>query len=77
MFTAIVAILGIASTLISWFFNPKQAIYRELDSIYKQLEALYVRRDKALETNNSPELTVVTASIVQLSTRKSSLFQRL
>ena len=77
MITAIVSLLGIASTLCAWFFNPKRILYAELDSIYKQLEELYVKRDKALTANDSDALTVVTADIVKLSQRKASLFQRL
>lgn len=77
MFTIIAGVLGIAGTLIAYFLNPKQAIYRELDAIYHQLEGLYVKRDQALENNDTNTLTLVTASIVQLSARKNTLFQRL
>jgi len=77
MLAAITAALGIAATLLAWFLNPKRQLYAELDKIYKELEALYVRRDKALQTGDSDELTIVTSLIISLSARKTVLLQRL
>ena len=77
MLAAITAVLGIIATLLAWFMNPKRRLYAELDSIYKELEKLYVRRDKALQNNNSDELTIVTSLIVSLCARKAILLQRL
>ncbi len=77
MVELITAIAGIIATLLAWFLNPKRAMYAELDSIYKQLEVLYAKRDKALADNDSDTLTIVTADIVKLFTRKTVLFQRL
>ncbi len=77
MVELITAIAGIIATLLAWFLNPKRAMYAELDSIYKQLEVLYAKRDKALADNDSDTLTIITADIVKLFTRKTVLFQRL
>lgn len=77
MLAAIVAALGIVSTLLAWFLNPKRVLYAQLDSIYKQLEDLYVKRDKALAENDSYTLTIVTANIVSLCKAKNNLLQRL
>jgi hypothetical protein len=77
MVAVLTAALGIASTLIAWFFNPRRLIYSELDKIYLTLEALYGKRDKALQENNSDMLTVVTADIIKLCNRKAILLQRL
>jgi hypothetical protein len=77
MLTAITAALGIIATLLAWFLNPKRQLYAELDSVYKELEGWYVKRDKALADNDSDGLTVATAAIVKLCSRKADLLQRL
>ena len=77
MLTAITAALGIISTLLAWFLNPKRRLYAELDEIYKELEKIYVRRDKALQSGDSDELTIVTSLIVSLVERKAILIKRL
>ena len=77
MLALLSSVLGIIATIVAWNLNPRRRLYEELDSIYKELEKLYVRRDKALESNNSNELTIVNFLIVQLLTRKATLFQRL
>ncbi len=74
--SAIVGIIGIISTLLAWFLNPKRVLYAELDSIYKKLEVLYVQRDKALVENDSNTLTIVTSDIIRLSNRKNTIIQR-
>ncbi len=76
MIELITAALGIAGTLIAWFLNPKRAMYAELDSIQRQLEELYVKRDDALSKNNSDVVTVVTADIIRLLNRKTQILQR-
>jgi hypothetical protein len=75
--TIIASILGIISTLVAWFFNPRQSIYREIDAIQRQLEELYVMRDKALLDNNSNALSDISARISGLCDRKKVLLQRL
>ena len=75
--TIIASIVGIISTLVAWFFNPKRIIYSQLDAVYGQLEALYAKRDKALAENDSNTLTIVTASIIGLCKTKNILLQRL
>lgn len=77
MFTLISSVLGIIATIVAWNLNPRRRVYAELDEIYKELEKLYVRRDKALQTNNSDELTIVTDLIISLCSRKAVLLQRL
>jgi len=73
----ITTILGIVSTVLAWTLNPKRRLYAELDSIYKELEVLYEKRDKALQEHDGDTLTIVTASIIKLRDRKASIFQRL
>ena len=73
----ITGVIGVISTLLAWFLNPRRQLYAELDQVYKQLEECYVKRDKALATNDSDGLTLVTADIVRLCNRKTSLLQRL
>lgn len=75
--TIISSALGIVSTLAAWFFNPRRRLYAELDSIYKQLEVLYGKRDKALVKKDNDALTIVTADIIRLCNRKTILLQRL
>lgn len=77
MIEIVTGVLGIAGTLIAWFFNPKRIIYAELDSIYKQLEILYGKRDVALATHDSDALTIITADIIKLFTRKNTLLLRI
>ena len=77
MIALITGVVGIISTILAWNLNPKRKIYAELDSIYKELDKLYARRDKALQDNNSDELTLVTSLIISLCARKASLLQRL
>jgi len=76
MFTLIASVLGIIGTILAWNLNPRRKLYAELDDIYRQLENLYVLRDKALKNNDSDLLTVATGSIVELCQRKAVLFQR-
>ena len=76
MITIIISVLGIISTLLAWFLNPRRRLYAELDAIYKKLEELYAARDKALISNDSVILTLVNADITKLLTRKAILFQR-
>jgi len=77
MLTLIAGVVGIIATILAWNLNPKRKIYAELDSIYKQLEECYVKRDKALADNDMPALSIVTADIVRLRTRKADLHKRL
>lgn len=75
--TIAVSVLGIASTLTAYFFNPKRKIYLELDNIYKSLDKLYGDRDKALAANDSEALTIADNNIITLSSRKQVLLKRL
>jgi len=77
MLALITGIVGITSTLLAWFLNPRRQLYAEIDKVYKELEVCYVKRDKALANNDSDILTVVTADIIRLCARKTVLFQRL
>jgi hypothetical protein len=77
MIALITGIVGIVATILAWNLNPKRKIYAELDEIQRQLEAWYEKRDKALVDNDSDTLTVATAAIVKLRSRKADLLQRL
>jgi len=77
MIALITGVVGIVATLLAWFLNPRRQLYAKIDDVYKQLEECYVKRDKALATNDSDSLTLVTADIIRLCTLKTSLFQRL
>jgi len=77
MITIIASILGIAATVLAWNLNPRRKMYAELDAIYKSLEGLYAKRDRALAENNVDALTVVNAQLLKLSNRKTVLLQRL
>jgi len=70
-------LLGIIATVVAWKLNPKRIIYTELDSIYRELEKLYGRRDKALLGNDTDELTIVNSLIIKLIERKNTLLARL
>jgi hypothetical protein len=72
----IVGVIGIISTLLAWFLNPKRAMYAELDSIQKNLEQLYVKRDEALAKNDVNAITDISALIVGLRNRKNEILQR-
>lgn len=75
--SGIVALVGIISTIVAWKYNPKGAVNRELDKIYKELEELYAKRDKALQDHDNDSLTVITSDIMRLCARKTVLLQRL
>ncbi len=77
LFAIIPTILGIISTYVAWKWNPRQKLYDEADSIFRQWEALLVIRDKALQDNNSDDLTVVIAQLNTLRARKKIVMQRL
>jgi hypothetical protein len=77
MLAAITGIIGIISTLLAWFLNPRRRLYAELDQIYKELEGWYVKRDKALIAHDDDTLTICNAAIIGLSSRKGILLQRL
>jgi len=77
MITLITGVVGIVATLLAWFLNPRRQLYADIDKVYKDLEECYAKRDKALATNDSDTLTIVTADIVRLCARKTILLQRL
>ena len=77
-------ILGIIATIVAYKFNPKnieleskRKIYAELDGIYKKHDELRADRDLALARNDTDELTRITAELISLRVKKSSLLQRL
>ncbi len=70
-----IGVIGIISTLLAWFLNPKRRIQAELDAISKKLEVLYVQRDEALQKNDSDSLTAITSQLVKLYARKAVLLQ--
>ena len=72
----IISVLGILSTVLAWYLNPRRRLYAEIDSIYRELESLYHERDEALAANDSDGLSLITDSIVKLCERKTILFQR-
>lgn len=76
MIALIAVALGIISTILAWRFNPRRALYAELDNIYKDLEVQYAHRDKALADHNSDVLTMATTNIIRLSNRKAVILQR-
>lgn len=77
MLALITGVVGIIGTLLAWHMNPRRQLYAEIDKVYKQLEECYVKRDKALASNDSDTLTVVTADIIRLCAHKTTLLQRL
>lgn len=80
MIALITGVVGIISTILAYNFGPgaaKRKIIAELESIYKELEKLYARRDKALQTHDNDELTIANSLIIKLCSRKTILFQRL
>jgi hypothetical protein len=77
MITLITGVIGIVATLLAWFLNPRRQLYAQIDQVYKDLEADYVKRDIALAANDSDTLTIVTFDILRLCTLKTRLLQRL
>lgn len=75
MWTAIATALGILSTVAAWYFNPRRKINSEIDKIFKELDQLYIERDKALEKNDDNILTSVVYRINVLRQRKDRLLQ--
>lgn len=73
MWAAIAAGIGLITTLVAYFINPGRKRTEELNKIFKELDDLYEKRDKALETNNTNDLTYVTARIIVLRSRKENL----
>lgn len=71
------ALLGIIGTVWAWYANPRRQLYAEADSIFIKWEKLNVIRDKALSTNDSDSLTVVTSQLNELRKRKTEVLQRL
>lgn len=79
--TALIAgiptILGIIGVVVAWKFNPRRQLYADADALFINWEKLNVIRDKALSTNDSDSLTVVTAQLIELRKRKTEILQRL
>lgn len=73
MWTAIAAIAGLATTLLAYFLNPGRRKTEELNKIFKELDELYIKRDIALEKNDSDTLTIVLHRINVLRLRKARL----
>lgn len=59
MWTALAAIAGLATTILAYFINPGRRRTEELKKIFRELDQLYVKRDVALEKNDSDTLTFV------------------
>ena len=74
--TLITAVFGIVSTLLAWFLNPKRKMYAQIDSIYKELEMLYVKRDEALAANDINAISDIAARIVGLRDEKDRILKR-
>jgi hypothetical protein len=72
----VLAGLGIAGTLIAWFFNPSRRRMNELFDIEKGLKELGQKRDKALNEKDNDTLTIVTADIAGLLSRRNKILQR-
>lgn len=71
------ALLGLAGSVWAWYANPRRQLYVEADKIFTNWEKLNAIRDKALSTNDSDSLTVVTAQLIELRKRKTEILQRL
>jgi hypothetical protein len=70
-------VLGIASTLLAYYFNPKRKIYVELDQLLIEKENWERKRDEALVKNDRNVLTVATAYLLRIKKRQAELLQRL
>jgi peptide subunit release factor 1 (eRF1) len=77
MIALLTGIVGLATTILAWYLNPRRQLYDEIDRTYRELEENYVKRDKALADNDSDALTAATAAIVRLCQIKNCLLQRL
>lgn len=75
MWAAIAAGIGLITTILAYFINPGRRKTEELNKIFKELDQLYIKRDIALEKNDSDTLTIVTDRILVLRFRKDSLLQ--
>ena len=73
----IIGVLGIAGTLVAYFFNPKKKLWDEMDKIYDALEISYAKRDKALLDHDSETATIADSEILALKLRKKVLKERL
>ena len=73
----IAGVVGIAGTLVTWFFNPKRRFQAELDRINSDLGVFYQLRDRALDEDDTDTLTRVTADINGLQSRRNEILQRL
>ena len=73
----IAGVVGIAGTLVAWFFNPKRRYQAELDRINSDLGVFYQLRDRALDEDDTDTLTRVTADINGLQSRRNEILQRL
>jgi len=77
---AIIAFLGIVSTLIAYLLNPQKRKddYRQrVIKIYRQLENLERERDEALRKNDIDKLSIVTNDIIRLRKDKTNILQLL
>ena len=75
--TIIAGVVGIAGTLVAWFFNPRRRYQAELDRINGDLSVFYLLRDRALNEDDTDTLTRVTADINGLQPRRNEILQRL
>lgn len=71
------ALLGIFGSVWAWYANPRRQLYAEIDAIFIKWEKLNVIRDKALASNDSDSLTVVTSQLIELRRRKSEILLRI
>lgn len=80
LWNAVIAFLGIVSTLMAYLLNPqrrKDDYRKKLINIYQQAEALERGRDEALRKNDIDKLSIITNDIIRLRKDKANILQLL
>lgn len=70
-------LIGIVGTVLVYKLNPRQQIWDELDRLSKVKLDLERKRDEALKTHDSGQLTINGNALIQLQNDETRLLQRL
>lgn len=74
--TGIVGIIGTISTIVAWNLNPSRIKQERLDNATKELIQLYEKRDKALKSNDSDNITSSVIELFYVKKRIADILQR-
>ena len=76
MIALIAGIVTIIGVIVAYKFNPKQRLLDQIDATALKIKEQERKRDEALNTNNTAQLSITTATLIELRKTQASLLKR-